>query len=468
MYFFIFIILNLISLSPKNNLNSGYDLLNEITSNLNTQKVKPKASLSFSSFMKETDNTQLEQVVEDVFKRLSKTFSEEIDKANQKKDSGTIALKEYVKTPMISVPIANLNFNCRILKYDALTQRMVIQIDDSVIVRYEESEQSHIQYFSKQASKFKGHPFLALPQNKLSIKDKEYLIFPYVQGQHLNDISLDSLSVKEQKKIFLSLLLGMEEVSSKGLFHNDLHFENIIISEDKKAHIIDLEHMDMDTRVSPVHMSEGFEFNYLNHSDWARMEYMIFLVKSDWMKEFSDKFSLDTNRLSQYLFGQSFISMDTFFKMTQEPLYEEDLNPKHLNKTLRRMILWEGFDDIFPSVVSDLPKDQIKRLQPSMWSLFLKKKAYTNILMRGQNNTKIEKSQPIKATPPLFRGEPHFKTSLPFNFTLKNTKREKKLSLKSNIDPEDINPSLNETSNHFCQRPSSLTLNSDTSISYSA
>ena len=82
-------------------------------------------------------------------------------------------------------------------------------------------------------------PFL--PKFYGNIKDKNYVVIEYINGQTLRNFQSLNLSFDGKITIIFELILALAELHSHQIIHRDLKPDNVIIDNYKKAILIDLE-----------------------------------------------------------------------------------------------------------------------------------------------------------------------------------------------------------------------------------
>src|SRR5207249_3713394 len=95
-------------------------------------------------------------------------------------------------------------------------------------------------------SKPQCNPFLACYYNHFYSDDKLYIVSEFIDGVTL-DVYCDNLfSQKEYSKLYRHLLLivkdivtGLKLVHGKGIIHNDIKPQNIIIDKDLTPKLVD-------------------------------------------------------------------------------------------------------------------------------------------------------------------------------------------------------------------------------------
>ncbi len=78
--------------------------------------------------------------------------------------------------------------------------------------------------------------------NNKQIKTKRYKIISLVKGVNVENYlaSLDiPLTMEQRRELFISLLNAVKVLHDKGIIHNDLHFQNIMLNDNMMVHLID-------------------------------------------------------------------------------------------------------------------------------------------------------------------------------------------------------------------------------------
>lgn len=230
--------------------------------------------------------------------------------------------------------LKHIYFNDRLYPFSILSNlehtNLVVQIDNAVIV--DDSRITHLKYLPHRVQYPDEllsicHPFLNIPVlvQKCS-NNHTYLLSSFILGQPLHLCLIRQLSETLQKRIFLSLLLALEELSFNNFFHNDLFPDNVIVSNQHTALLIDFE------------LSDTCPTLYY---DWARLRNIL-------------EFRFQHCRWKEKLYTDLLID----YKRCEN----EDKDLTAFNLKLQQLCLWNGWTDELKELLPSLPQTQIHRL----------------------------------------------------------------------------------------------------------
>lgn len=357
MIIFILLTLKLLSLSPNNYINKKKDFLSHIQ--------KDPESPQQSTLLKHILENNLNKIIEDI---LSICKNHHITK-----DSPNKYLTEEKQ-----FEFQGKTFPCQILKDN--NKLLVIRVGDYVVHQHSSIFMTAQKFKQLEEVKNKiqkaNHPFLVKTFSIVRKGAHTYQISPYIQGKGIKSYQYDPHTLKltlpietwteeQQKKAILSLLIALEHLSFSGLFHNDLHLENILITEDHISHIIDFEY-------SNENLRQGVVF----FSDFFNLETLLAKLKQKWIQKFTQEFKLN----SAVHQGYKAIS-----EIAEEiNVIEKHTNTKIFNKKISEMIQWEGFKDILKDLIPKIPLEQQERINS------FKKEQNNNELSTTLNSQEIQ------------------------------------------------------------------------------
>lgn len=164
-----------------------------------------------------------------------------------------------------------------------------------------------------------------------TIQSKHYRILPLASGVNLKNFlsSMNNLLSMEQRRLIaISLLKAVAKLHQKGIVHNDLHAQNIMVDQNLNVTLIDFDKL-ADLNNLPTHFSEVQ--NHFGRRDIIAPELIDFRNKLVEAKNDLGEHISKVNFKIPLSFASDVYSLGKIFEKLFDPMMEEDITSNMIN-----------------------------------------------------------------------------------------------------------------------------------------